>query len=278
MEPNLQEHIDHYIISTTQGWDKWHYWGRVNQYNPRKQTIGGALVEAILLKFKVDPHSITYGGYLYGRGVPEGKDVQVVFDNMDQWFERLRTWIGVARDQDIDPVNPIRGSVKAEGLVLLTVDGSTYSLPGGSYNMTVVFRSGEPVTLSMLQKALHLASSGTMPSDSHVLLRDSMAAFRRGYFRRSVIDAGSATEVCLADFNNRVTHETPRPGQKATLGWYVNNTKISAAVGLPPNTMADLVNVRNDAIHQNKTPTRKVAEVALGLAKKIVRKIEPLPF
>lgn len=279
MEPNLQQHVEHYATGTTQGWEKWHYWGSVNEYNPAKQTIAGAHVGAILLVFKVDPNSITYSDYLHGRGHPEGKDVQALFDNIDEWFERSRTWIGVARDQDIDPVNPIQGvTVKADGLQVLTVDGGTISLPAGSLNMTVRRKSGEHIKLHALRKAFALASSGALPSDAHVLLRDSRAALWRGYFRRAVIDAGSATEVGLADFNNRVTHVPLPTRSKPTLGWYVREATISARAGLPSNTMADLVSVRNAAIHQNKTPTRPEAELALRLAKQIVRNIAPLPF
>lgn len=279
LEPKLQKHIDHYATGTKEGWDQWLYWGEVNKWNPKEHAIFGAYVGAIMLMFKVNPKDITYSDYLHGRGHPEGKDVQLLFENIDEWFERLRTWVEVARDQDVDPYNPIPSStVRAAGLQVLTVEESTISIPKNAFHIMTGLNTDEYINLPALRKAFGMASSGVLPSDAHVLLRDSRAAFRRGYFRRAVIDAGSATELCLADLNNRFTPPPIPTSRKTTLGQYVANNTIKAKASLPSNTMADLVNVRNDAIHQNKTPTRQEAKLALRLAKQIVCNIDPLPF
>ncbi len=98
---------------------------------------------------------------------------------------------------------------------------------------------------------------------------------RRRQFRRAVIDAGSSVEVELAHFNTQRVHvQTPA---KPTLGWYVKQPTIAASAGLPSDTDTVLVDVRNDAIHNNITPTWEQTRDAIARADVILAQINPLP-
>src|SRR5260221_3998665 len=273
MNPAVQQRLRHFIHDPRVP----HYWGRVSRYHPSKRKIMQAHLGAILLEFKHDPASITYSDYLYGRGHPESAEIQGLFQTIDAWFEQIRTWVETAVDQDADPIHSLLASTQqAAVLQVLTVDGNTVSLPASASNTIVTLSSYDPISLSLLGKIMKLVNAGATPSDAHMLLRDSRAEFRRGRYRRSVIDAGSATEITLADFNQRVTHVNTPP-QDATLGWYTNQPMIAAQAQLPSNIYADLVDIRNRAIHQNRMPTQDEAKAALTLANQVVDRLDPLP-
>jgi hypothetical protein len=228
------------------------------------------------MEFKVPAEDIIYSEYLYGRGHPQGDIVQALFSEIDLWFERVRTWVEAAVDQDADPDNPIATVTNpGQGLMVMTEDNGVISLPASALTIIANLVQYEAVKLPMLRKILNQANSGATPGDMHLLLKDSRAALRRNHFRRAVIDAGSATELALADFNNRLAH-VPTGSRLPTLGWYVNQSAIAAGAGVPANTQTDLVRVRNNAIHQNRVPSRDETILALDLARHIVNQVDPL--
>jgi hypothetical protein len=274
MDPAVQQSLRHFIHDPAVP----HYWGSVSGYHPSKRKIIRAHLGAILLEFKHDPAMITYSDYLYRRGHPESAEIQGLFETIDTWFEQIRTWVETAIDQDADPFHSVLApTLQAPGLQVLTIDGNMVSIPSSASHITVTLSSFEPISLSLLGTIMTLVNAGTIPSDAHLLLRDSRAEFRHGRYRRSVIDAGSATEITLADFNYRVTHVNTPP-QGATLGWYTNQPGIAAQAQLPPNIFADLVDIRNRAIHQNRIPTQAEARIAFALAKQVVDGLDPLPL
>lgn len=274
----IQQQLKPYIESAIRARGGWHYWGHVSGYNSSKRKIMRAHLGAILLEFKCGPTSVTYSDYLYGRGHPESVEIRGLFESIDVWFAQVRTWVEATLDQDADPFHSLLApTVQGAGLHILTVEGKTISLPVSSFNITATLSAYEPVSLSLLGKIIKLVSAGVTPSDAHLLLRDSRAELRRGRYRRAVIDAGSATEITLADFNNRVTHVTTPP-RGATLGWYTNQPMIAAQANLPANITTDLVDIRNNAIHRNRMPTREEAITAIELAKQLVDQLDPLPL
>ena len=275
MDPGVAQRFKFYIDNHRFG--AWFYWGQVSKYNPSKRKIIRARLSAILLECKLDPKRITYSDSLHERDYPDGPDFQELFQIIDDWFEHVRTWVETVVDQDADPIHSLlEPTSRAAGLQILTIDGNKVSLPAIAADTTIKVSTFEPIAPSQLRTIFQLVSSGATPSDAHLLLRDSRAEWRRGRYRRAVIDAGSATEITLADFNTSVTRISPRPGNLPTLGWYVGQRKIAYAGKLPPNIRADLVEVRNKAIHENKLPTRAEAMAALAVAKQVVDRLDPL--
>lgn len=278
VEPTIEQYLQRHVLDHKQGWEQYHFWGHVDSYHPEKCTILHAYLRAILLEFQCDPANITYSNYLYGRGHPQGTTVDGLFQDIDAWFEQICTWVEAAIDQEANPIHAVLEPTRqAKGLQVFTIEGTTLSIPATSFNMTVTLARFEPLSLTLLRKIIKLVNTGITPSDAHMLLRDSRAELRRGRYRRAVIDAGSATEITLADFNNRVTRvNTGTRG--VTLGWYTQQSTIAAQANLPANITTDLVKVRNDAIHQNRIPTRDEAVLAVDLAKQVVDRLDPLPL
>ena len=100
---------------------------------------------------------------------------------------------------------------------------------------------------------------------------DDVEQIGSGNHRRAVIDAGTAVELMLADFNRRVTKVATPP--RPTLGWYVGQSAIAKAVGFPATTQQDLVDLRNDAVHHNKTPGP--AEASTGASSQALSTMRP---
>ena len=277
IERDWERYVKHFTEDENEGWEKWHYWGEVNRYNPKTRALIQASLNAVIFKFKVNPANINYSNYLYGKGHPQGDLIRKLFADIDKWFESLSTWIEASLDQDTNPTNPIRTTkIYGYGLQVLTIDDGVVSLPASADSIAVMPKSWQPVTLGLLRKIIGHVNNGLIPSDAHLLLRDGRAELRRNHYRKAVIDAGSAVEITLADFNARVTHINT--GQRPTLGWYVNQPTINSQANLPSNTKADLVEVRNKAIHHNRVPSYNETQLALNLAKQIVDYIDPLPI
>lgn len=277
IDDKIKKYVDHYVTNSPKGRKRWHYWGDVSSWSPKKHIVIGPHIGALLMRFKVDPTSITYSDYLYGRGHPQSQKIEKMFYEIDEWFDRLSAWVEVATDQDADPENSL-SSMKFRGnnLHIFTIEKDVVSLPASASHIEFHSHDHEEVKLPILRKLVNYANTGSLPSDAHMLLREGKAAKRRGQHRRAVIDAGSATEITLADFNNRVTRIPA--GDRPPLGWYVKQPTIAYRAGLPVNTWIDLVDVRNKAIHQNRTPSTNETITALGLAKQIVDLLDPLPL
>lgn len=252
------------------------YWGAIGSWKPATRDIDGGFIEAVWVRFSLgQSDTIEHLDYVDGPGSPRGEPVSRLFRGIDLWFDVFRTWAEVLGEQDLDPSHPLKfGAPHGGGLSLFSYDGTEASLPGGPHEISVVMHDVRPLPVRQLSQAIRRANAGGMPSDPWLLFRDATAAHRRGNSRRAVIEAGTAVEMTLADYNTRVTRAKPKKGLP-TLGWYV--TRLKTAAGLPSATMSDLVRRRNDAIHAGKVPSWQDAERALAIAKQILDAHDPLP-
>jgi hypothetical protein len=278
-EPPMSEDenrsVFHYAQGSKEGWEKRHYWGNVSGYNPEKRKIIKAALSTVLLEFSIDSDDVTYSDYLYGRGHPMGNLIDKLFLDAENWFESLRTWVEVAIDQDTNLDDPIASARQpGRGLHIFAVEKELVSLPASPFNIVVNLNSDEPVNLKLFRAVILKANAGDIPDGSHLLLSDSRSDFRRNRYRKAVIDAGSAVEMCLKELNTNITHINTPP--KPTLGWFVGQTQIANTAQLPTNTQVDLVDIRNDAIHHNIVPGRDTTSKAIQLAESILNFVNPL--
>ena len=259
------------------GWDQVLHWGSIAGWHVAKREFHHCSIAAVGMEFKVPRASITYREYLHGLGSPDGTNAEAIFGGIDAWFDRLRAWLEVAVDQDINPSEPIAYSnAPGSGLTLVTESDGEMSLPASFNVINITVASFQAVTLPRLRRAANLTNRGETPSDVHLLLRESRAALRRMRLRLAVIDAGTAVELALAEYNRVHTQvNTPR---LATLGWFVGQPRIAAAVGVPSTLKAELVDIRNSAIHDNRVPSIAEARRAVDQAELVVRRIAPLPL
>ena len=255
--------------------DVFDFWGMIGGYRQKPRCITGASVATGLLSFVTPASGITFSDYMHGLGAPRGPKLSELFNDIDHWFDVLRTWIEMFGDQDLDADHPLSsGGRSGDGLRLLAFDGNEVSLLGENTVVQVVVRQIAPLTLGRLQRAIQLANADAMPSDSWLLLRDAFGPHRRLRHRRAVIEAGTAVELTLADFNSNGPKLKPKSGYP-TLGWLAKKLKTQAK--LPSGLLPDLVDRRNAAIHKNQTPTHEQSGAALRLAKQVLELHDSLP-
>lgn len=263
MEPSVQQRLGN------------RYWGKVSSWNSNR-IIGEAYVAALWFAFLVPAMEVQYFQSRDGRGQPHGAPLKDLFHGVESWFEHLRTWTEVLVDQDLlaDRQLP-SGWTVGHGLVLITHDAVGASPTAHPNEGHVVSRPAEVLTLPKLRRVVRGANEGLPPSEAQLLIRDARGELRRGRTRRSVIDAGTAVELTLANFNASVTKVRPKKGGFLMLGGYVKNTKIARAGGLPPTTNKKLVQPRNKAVHENRIPSRPDAAAAVDIARAIVHRLDP---
>ena len=246
-------------------------WGVISSWNSSTgQPIGGAWLGKIALKATF-PEPIAYSDYLHGLGSPDSDEIKNLFNSVDEWFERLTTWIGVVVDQDTHHREPLGSiSVPGQGLTIRAVlsDGRV-SLPRSSNEATIFTRHNELVNLTTLRAIVKRTNAADLPTDAWLLLRDGYIDLRRGRLRKAVIDAGSAAESAMAMWSRANQVHLPA---KPTLGWFVSN----AGAPIPATTNQNLVVPRNDAIHNNISPSQSQAWQAVALAKQILETLHPL--
>jgi hypothetical protein len=263
--PDLQ-HLPQHFRSGVAVDDDEPVWGYFNHWNSATgQPIGGGWVAKVGLETQISG-PIDYSDYMYGLGRPSSPEITQLYESIDGWFDLLLTWIGVVVRQDTHYLEPLRGhSVEGQGLAIRAVlpDGRI-SLPQSANLVTIFSREAEVVNLATLRLLLKRTSDDLLPSDPHLLLRDGYIDLRRGRLRKAVINGGSAAESALATWCLAMSVTLP---SRPTLGWFVQNS----GAPIPATTKADLVDIRNDAIHQGINPSIAQATQALAVSDAIVR-------
>lgn len=255
--------------------DHWPNWGTITQWGQDPKRCDAGWVRSVAIELFVNNAEVQFSNYLSGLGHPEGDLVQRLFSGVEEWFQALLLWVGVAIDQDTEHRHPISGvHVSGQGLTLGAVtEAGERSLPSAGTSVTINAQESETLDFSVLKRIASHVSAGTVPHDGHLLLRDAFVEHRRSRFRKAVIDSASAVEIVLAPLEpppvvsgTRKERRTPLLADLVKKYWG------------DPDAKVNLVDVRNDAIHKNCVPSRSASETALSIAKQIVDHYQPLPL
>lgn len=176
-------------------------WGLVTRWNAKTLEIAYAKIGALLFRFRqVKAEDIRYSNYLHGRGNPIGGAVERLFAHFDAWFERVRLWVRVLIDQDVDEdVESSQVSVTGQNLEVLTIDNETVSLPRRANSIRINMLEIEALDEQHWRRVLELASAGSSPPVEYALVSSGRIQLRAHQYRRAVIDAATAVDVVLTD-------------------------------------------------------------------------------
>lgn len=207
---------------------------------------------------------------------------QQILHLIDTWWDNVRTWLEIATNQRLtqigheasDSLNPhTRTSIWAvddERRRELNVGGTVILGPERVIG----------VTPDILQDCVALAT--TKPPLAWTLLRDARALQNADQLRRAVIDAATAAELAATkrmddllatetDPKRRKTLTTARTlGKKADALENVGDT-------LPASFHGDLVDLRNNAVHEGAEVRYPQWETAFRAALELVERVYPLP-
>jgi hypothetical protein len=240
----------------------------------------GVTVKRLAFEIRVEPHQVN-------RAIRSEWDSYLleleILNNIDTWWENVRTWLEIATNQRlaqvgheaIDWFNPhTRTSIWA-------VDDSgdrQQSTVGGT-----VIRGPERVlgvTVEILRDCLALAT--TKPPLAWALLRDVRALQNADQYRRAVIDAATAAEIAATSLIDglvagRESEERDKLlKQHQTLG---GNATLLGKLGdgPPAGFKEELVQRRNEAVHEGIELKYDEWEAAFRQALALVQKAFPLP-
>ncbi|MEZ0355444.1 hypothetical protein [Mycobacterium sp. SA01] len=208
-------------------------------------------------------------------------------NSMEQWWDNVRTWIEISTGQRIARVGHepprLRGATWHESSItpiwLVSAKGNREEWRGGATELTV-----RPPVYGLTPElfAACLSLSEVEPDLAWTLLRDARALQDVGQYRRAVIDAATAAELAvirLVDARLDAVEEKIRDalaekfrmlGGKASLLKKLGN-------GLPKSFTDDLVEKRNDAVHDGVDPSWAECDAAIQAALAQVRRAFPLP-
>lgn len=206
---------------------------------------------------------------------------QQILHHIDTWWENVRTWLEICTNQRLaqighegdDWLNPhIRTSIWS----VADEDGARHELKVGG----TVIRGPERVlgvTPEILQGCVALAA--TTPPLAWRLLRDARALQNADQERRAVIDAATAAELAATKrIDDLLANETDPKRRKMLADAKTLGGKATALGDeLPATFRADLVERRNNAVHEGIEVRYPEWEAAFRAALALVERVFPLP-
>jgi HEPN domain-containing protein len=150
----------------------------------------------------------------------------------------------------------------------------------GRHELILSFGSAPKITPVQWGKILKAASSGVTPPEAHLFLRDARRELGTKRYRRSVLDAATATEIALTKLRDDAL-----AGSDPKLGEYVKEKaqQIGRLVeflkkqhrDLPRKIQQEIGEPRNRAIHEGREPDEETATKALEKAEEVLDLASP---
>ncbi len=209
---------------------------------------------------------------------------QQILHNIDTWWENVRTWLEIATNQRLAQVGH-----EANDWLNPHTRTSIWAVHDGGRRHEEVRVGGTVipgpervigVTPEILQDCVALAA--TTPPLAWRLLRDARALQNAGQLRRALIDAATAAELAATTRIDDLLARRTDPEQQRnlarakTLGGKATALQ-EAGDELPANFKLDLVDRRNDAVHEGIEVRYSQWEAAFRVALALVERVFPLP-
>lgn len=202
------------------------------------------------------------------------------------WWDTLCDWLDVLTLQDFARLGRAQRSILHDAVHMWSGDtdgyrraGVTYQVfPGGIHHVEILDRE-------QMQAAMDLAATGEPPGTEWLLLRDARSFLMAGEYRRSVIDACTATELALTTLIDRKfsANGTPDAVRKKKFKEHHGLSKLmslhkkeKASGTLPKRLVEEVAVPRNKAAHQGATLSEAEAQKAIRTAAEVVEAAFPL--
>jgi hypothetical protein len=249
-------------------------WGTVHVH-PTDQ-LPSFLVTDLLIEYE----EFTYNHFAFERKADDGLElvadhsVMEFFADIDPWAARLTRWISVMVNQPLDESGRLKASfTEGERLVVVGRCSGEFSEPVHIAWSAPEIRDVEPVTRDTWWRAVHLASDHADPTPVEHLVADSELALALADHRLAVIQAATAVELVLSRL--LTTHvaalQSPLASalveERRTLGVLV---RLLTPIFDLPSDLADLVAIRNRAVHGNYVPTADEASEVVRLGRQVM--------
>lgn len=204
-----------------------------------------------------------------------GEGIQNVLSEVSEWFESFSHWVWVLTAQSLDPLHPDPKLLhrRSHNILVVAFDADQTSLTSVGIPTLIITTDPDGPTSerivdeNVLDLAVRRASEASVPLVLELLASARMAA-RRGDARRSLLDAGTASEGALSKVLGLP------PDHQLTLGALVTQA-ASQGISIPSDTQDSLVKPRNDAAHRGQAMTGTSVARAIEIAEELVALTEP---
>jgi len=206
--------------------------------------------------------------------------VQEIYRASSPWRRLFEQYVTLQTKQGTK--NPVSGGDWPGRLMLYTEDarrGRPTALSRETPTRFVITVSGEDVALNrnQLTEAARLASDGLAPQLQYLMLLEAYGARRNSDYRKAIIDAAIALEICLTQsILEEYSRQGITSGEKEldkfrTLGQRLQLLR-RVGISIPSKDYEQLVvNPRNDVIHRGVFPDP-------SLANRVIAEVENLLY
>lgn len=200
-----------------------------------------------------------------------------LFSAIDEWFERLRSWIEVSTAQDLNWEHPrFHAEVEGGGLLVWLVDETGERGQKDRSLLTFHMNEERPAHLRAWLTAANLAGRQIGPPVSHRLMRDARAAYWRNQWRRMVLDASAACEIVMSEALLSGGFVDPTTHVNGMANLIAKCKKHAIGLGATAEDLDRLRVARNTAAHTHNVDGRMNPVDLLDTAQKVVESLVPL--
>lgn len=253
--------------------------------------------------FKVYPEASTgisvilrcrfYTTLIASDGVEFEAATEVFLGELDDWWTRFTSWVGILTGQDFVNLGGSPGGIP-RGYPLFTwtsgQSGKREDVRWRSFSLPSQGIPQRGLHLGELQRCVEAAGNHPPPAE-WLFIRDAWSLLRAGQSRRAVLDAGTAAELAMTALIDSYLDDAQISDSavRSTFGRFNNLIakqevlKLLRPGLLPKRTRADLIDLRNAASHgRGKTGrgwdniTFEQARQAVEIASAIVGLAYPL--
>ena len=199
-----------------------------------------------------------------------GDDIRNLSESARDWFYSFNHWIWLLSSQIMNPIYPDPRVLhrKSNNIIVTAFSSDKTSVPtvfsgGRAIGINDKVQASEQIVNRRLLDLAICSVDKTPPIILELLASARMAA-RRGDFRRSIVDAGTASELALSDLIELDS------SQKLTLGGLISEVQ-KRDIPIPSDTKISLVDERNAAIHRGYIPSLDKVIRALEIAEYFVK-------
>jgi hypothetical protein len=226
-------------------------------------------------------------------GVEFEAAAQGFLSELDDWWTRFTSWVGILTSQDFVGLGGHPGGL-ARSYPLLTWTGDVSGQRAGT-QWRQYFPPNQGIPMAKLQlsdlEACITATGNQDPPPEWLFIRDARSLLRAGQARRAILDAGTAAELAMTTLiDNHLDDTNADAGvRKGIVKGYRNlGAKKSLLALLRPGLLSDrvqpdLIDKRDTAIHGRSKAghgweevTFDQAQTAVEIATEIVESAHPL--
>lgn len=208
---------------------------------------------------------------------------QQLYHSLDDWAKLLCDWYEVYFQIDTRNTIEVEQHSKDHEGVAVNSRGKIAHQLRCKHTITIKLSRGDELQMKPADwnRILNLTGKQVVPPEAHLLLRDSRIELRKKNYRRSVLDAATASEMALIELRDATLLNTePKISSLVKKKYkgifelveYLKKTDVT----IPEDIVKEVARPRNKAIHQGIMPNKDEAMACLKKSSELVKQSFPI--